>query len=86
VAEKLLSLTSQMRNHVFTAHAELEGGKFFDAFDRLLSGWKALGYLVFSLSSLFRSVDVAKLPRNEVVYGEIPGRSGTLALQGKEYA
>jgi len=25
-----------------------------------------------------------RLPRHEVVYGEVPGRSGTLALQGKE--
>jgi undecaprenyl phosphate-alpha-L-ara4FN deformylase len=86
VTDRLLSLTSEKRNHVFTAHAELEGGEFFDAFDRLLSGWKAQGYLIVALSSLFRSVDVANLPRNEVVYGEIPGRSGTLALQGKEYA
>jgi hypothetical protein len=30
-------------------------------------------------------VEAAKLPRHEVVYGEVPGRSGTLALQGKEY-
>jgi hypothetical protein len=25
------------------------------------------------------------LPRHELVMGEIPGRSGTLALQGKEF-
>jgi undecaprenyl phosphate-alpha-L-ara4FN deformylase len=84
VAEKLLSLTSQKQNHLFTAHAELEGGRFFASFDKLLAGWKAQGYLVVSLNSLYRSLDLSQLPRNEVVYGEIPGRSGTLALQGQE--
>jgi undecaprenyl phosphate-alpha-L-ara4FN deformylase len=82
VSEKLLSLTSRRQNHVFTAHAELEGGRFFSSFDKLLSGWKAQGYLVVSLNSLYRSLDLSELPRNEVVFGEIPGRSGTLALQG----
>jgi peptidoglycan/xylan/chitin deacetylase (PgdA/CDA1 family) len=82
VADKLLDLTSRRQNHVFTAHAELEGGKFFASFDRLLAGWKAQGYMVVSLNSLYRSLDLEQLPRHEVVYGEIPGRSGTLALQG----
>jgi undecaprenyl phosphate-alpha-L-ara4FN deformylase len=83
VADRLLDLTSRRQNHVFTAHAELEGGKFFASFDRLLSGWKAQGYMVVSLNSLYRSLDLGQLPRNEVVYGEIPGRSGTLALQAQ---
>ena len=69
---------------MFTAHAELEGGRFFASFDTLLSGWKAQGYLIVSLNSLYRSLDLAQLPRHEVVYGEVPGRSGTLATQGKE--
>jgi peptidoglycan/xylan/chitin deacetylase (PgdA/CDA1 family) len=84
VSEKILSLTSPRQNHVFTAHAELEGGSFFASFDQLLSGWKAQGYTIVSLNSLYRSLDVSRLPRNEVLYGEIPGRSGTLAMQGKE--
>jgi len=53
-----------------------------EASNRLLSGWKAQGYMVVSLNSLYRSLDLEQLPRHEVVYGEIPGRSGTLALQG----
>jgi undecaprenyl phosphate-alpha-L-ara4FN deformylase len=84
VSEKMLRLTAQRQNHVFTAHAELEGGRFLASFDKLLSGWKAQGYMLVGLSSLYRSLDVSRLPRNEVVYGEIPGRSGTLALQGEE--
>ncbi|TAK72954.1 MAG: 4-deoxy-4-formamido-L-arabinose-phosphoundecaprenol deformylase, partial [Betaproteobacteria bacterium] len=31
------------------------------------------------------SVSAPALPRHELVMGEIPGRSGTLALQGKEF-
>jgi undecaprenyl phosphate-alpha-L-ara4FN deformylase len=84
IAERILAKTSRKQNHVFTAHAELEGGKLLYAFDRLLSGWKSQGYLLASLGSLYRSLDPAQLPRHEVVYGEVPGRSGALALQGEE--
>jgi len=85
VAEALLQKTAKVfPGHVFTAHAELEGGKFLGIFDRLLSGWRAQGYMIVGLSSLYRTLDLPRLPRHEVVYGEIPGRSGTLALQGKE--
>ena len=84
VSEKLLSLTARKQNHVFTAHAELEGGRLFAGFDTLLSGWKAQGYMITGLNALYRSLDLSELPRNEVVYGEVPGRSGTLAMQGKE--
>jgi undecaprenyl phosphate-alpha-L-ara4FN deformylase len=86
VVEFLLKKTERKADHVFTAHAELEGGKFLGAFERLLSGWKAQGYEIVSLKTLFESLDPAQLPRHEVVYGEIPGRSGTLALQSKEAA
>jgi peptidoglycan/xylan/chitin deacetylase (PgdA/CDA1 family) len=84
--EFLLKKTEDRSDHVFTAHAELEGGKFLAAFDRLLAGWTAQGYEIVSMSTLFQSLDPAQLPRHEVVYGEVPGRSGTLALQSKEAA
>ena len=81
VAAHLLSLTAQPRPHVFTAHAELEGGALLDAFDSLLRGWKEQGYELVAMRSLFESLDLAQLPRHDVVYGEIPGRSGKVALQ-----
>ena len=85
VADFLLKRTSSLHSaHVFTAHAELEGGRLAASFDSLLSGWKAQGYALVSMKSLFESIDVSTLPRHEVVYAEVPGRSGTLALQGKE--
>ena len=79
VVRHLLGLTGE-RDHVFTAHAELEGGKLAPFFDRLLAGWKQQGYELVSTSQIPRGA----LPRHEVVYGEVPGRSGILALQGTE--
>ena len=75
-----LLLASEGRDQVFTAHAELEGGKLIDMFERLLEGWKTRGYELISTDKM----PLGRLPRHEVIYGEVPGRSGTLALQGKE--
>jgi peptidoglycan/xylan/chitin deacetylase (PgdA/CDA1 family) len=76
----LLSLTGN-GDHVFTAHAELEGGKLLALFERLLEGWKAQGYELVAVKEFMRR---DALPHCEVIYGEVPGRSGKLALQGKE--
>jgi peptidoglycan/xylan/chitin deacetylase (PgdA/CDA1 family) len=81
VAVRILALTENRRDHVFTAHAELEGGNWHGIFDRLLAGWRDQGYEIVSLKALYESLDLDRLPRSEVVLGEIPGRSGTLALQ-----
>jgi undecaprenyl phosphate-alpha-L-ara4FN deformylase len=84
VASVLLLETEKRRDHVFTAHAELEGGDLLPAFDALLTGWRSQGYELVSLRTYFESLDAANLPRHDVVYGGIPGRSGTLALQAKD--
>ena len=81
--QHLLRLSAHVpneRDHVFTAHAELEGGKLIEMFDALLAGWKKQGYELVSTDQ----ISLGRLPRHEVIYGEVPGRSGTLALQGKE--
>ena len=77
--QHLLQLSSD-GDHVFTAHAELEGGKLAGMFETLLAGWKKRGYELVSTDK----IPLGRLPRHEVIYGEVPGRSGTLALQGKE--
>ena len=82
VASHLLKLTQTPADHVFTAHAELEGGRLIGDFEKLLSGWKRQGYELVSMRKLFLSLRVENLPKHEVIYGEVPGRSGTLALQG----
>jgi peptidoglycan/xylan/chitin deacetylase (PgdA/CDA1 family) len=82
--QHLLGLTARMENggdHVFTAHAELEGGKLIGMFAKLLEGWKAQGYELIDLVTLYESLDPLTLPRCEVVEGTVPGRSGTLAVQ-----
>jgi len=79
--EALLNLTRNGGDHVFTLHAELEGGLLSPIFERLLEGWKAQGAELVTLGDLAASLDVARLPRVSVTYGRIPGRAGTLALQ-----
>ncbi len=83
VAQHLLQLTANppATGHVFTLHAELEGGKLLPVFEELLSGWKTQGYDLVSMRQYFEAVR-GVLPRHEVVMGEIEGRSGVLALQG----
>jgi peptidoglycan/xylan/chitin deacetylase (PgdA/CDA1 family) len=71
--------------HVYTLHAELEGGKLAPVFEALLSGWKALGYELVSMRDLCASLDLRRLPRHEITDGEVAGRSGRLALQGREF-
>ncbi|MCX8113487.1 MAG: polysaccharide deacetylase family protein [Burkholderiaceae bacterium] len=83
VAEHVLNLTADARaDHVYTLHAELEGMKLAPVFDRLLDGWRAQGYELVSLSGYASGLDLARLPRHRVVEGEVPGRSGTLFVQG----
>ena len=71
--------------HVYTLHAELEGGKLAPQFESLLSGWKALGYELVAMADVYATLQMPRLPRHEVVPGELAGRSGTLALQGAEF-
>ncbi len=68
--------------HVFTLHAELEGMKLRGVLERLLVGWRAQGYELVSLRTLFDSLDPARLPAAHVETGTVQGRSGTLAVQG----
>lgn len=83
VHQHLLAQTAQAgAGQVYTLHAELEGLRFLDTFERLLDGWKQQGYQLVSCAELFASLEIASLPRCQAIMGEIPGRSGTLALQG----
>ncbi|MFA6312958.1 MAG: polysaccharide deacetylase family protein [Sterolibacterium sp.] len=87
VHEHLLALTLERprHGHVYTLHAELEGMKLLPVFERLLAGWRQQGYTLTSTQAIFDDLDAARLPRHEVVRGEIPGRSGTLMLQGEDF-
>ncbi len=82
VADHLLRLSTDGRDHVYTLHAELEGGRLAPVFDRLLQGWKAAGLHCTSMRGYADSLNLASLPHHAVSLGSIAGRSGTLALQG----
>lgn len=87
VAEHVLSLTATppASGHVYTLHAELEGMKLAPVFDQLLSGWRTQGYALGTLRDRADGLDVARLPRHIVFDGQVPGRAGSLALQGREF-
>ena len=88
VAEHMLDLTRERPapGHVYTLHAELEGGKTLaPVFEAMLAGWKSQGYELVSLRALAETLDLKSLPRNEIAFGAVSGRSGSLAMQGKEY-
>jgi peptidoglycan/xylan/chitin deacetylase (PgdA/CDA1 family) len=80
----LLALTSgaDSRDHVFTLHAELEGGKYLGAFEQLLRAWQQQGAHLTDLAGYMATLDVGNLPRCAIVTGTVAGRSGTLAVQG----
>jgi peptidoglycan/xylan/chitin deacetylase (PgdA/CDA1 family) len=81
--DHLLALTERAggRDQVFTLHAELEGGAFLGAFERLLEAWKARGTRLTDLASYARQLDPRALPRCSIEAGRVAGRSGTLAVQ-----
>jgi undecaprenyl phosphate-alpha-L-ara4FN deformylase len=78
-----LSRTPLPHGHVFTLHAELEGMRYRSVFSRLLTTWLEEGFTLSSLDDLYGSLDLSTLPVHRVVMGEIPGRTGTIALQGE---
>jgi undecaprenyl phosphate-alpha-L-ara4FN deformylase len=87
VAERVLALTAtpSKLGHVFTLHAELEGMRLAPAFEQLLAGWKAQGYHLVPMRACYETLQALALPRCEVGPGTVPGRSGTLLCQGREF-
>jgi undecaprenyl phosphate-alpha-L-ara4FN deformylase len=83
--DHLLALTARdaQRDHVFTLHAELEGGAYLRSFERLLRTWHARGVHLTDLATYAGTLDVKKLPRCRIVAGSVPGRSGVLAAQAQ---
>ncbi|MBP1203809.1 peptidoglycan/xylan/chitin deacetylase (PgdA/CDA1 family) [Duganella sp. 1411] len=83
VAAHLLSLTAcAPRDHVYTLHAELEGQKLAPVFEQLLRGWRAQGYRFGALADYYDKVRHAPLPASPLGWGELPGRSGRVIMQG----
>jgi undecaprenyl phosphate-alpha-L-ara4FN deformylase len=67
--------------HVYTLHAELEGLKLKPAMEKLLESWKDSGFEFVTLQQLYHSLDQSVVPKQEIRWGELEGRSGLLAMQ-----
>jgi len=67
--------------HVFTLHAELEGMRLLGSFEALLKSWQAAGAKISSLAAIRELGLQWPVPDQAVTMGEIPGRSGLLAIQ-----
>jgi len=81
--DHLLALTAGAAagDNVFTLHAELEGGHYLAAFERLLRAWQERGVQLTDLATYASTLDVRALPRCSILEGTVAGRSGTLAVQ-----
>ena len=66
---------------VFTLHAELEGMLLLNSFESLLLKWRAAGATITRMAAIHQLAIQRPLPDQTVVMGEVPGRSGLLAVQ-----
>ena len=83
----LLGLTANppLLGHVFSLEAGKALARQPEIVSQLLDGWGEQGYEVISVQDLADSLVVDKLSRHEVVTGKVPGRNGTVLLQGDEF-
>ena len=82
--DHLLRLTGESdRDHVYTLHAELEGGLYAKGFERLLRSWRSRGTQLVDLASYAATLDFRSLPRHVMEECSVAGRSGTLASQAR---
>ena len=80
VADRLLATTNDDADHVFTLHAELEGGQLAPIFTALVSGWLAQGHTLGSLKASYAALDRDRLPHAVPGWGSVAGRSGELLV------
>lgn len=83
----LLEVTRELPawGHVYSANAAIEGLELLPQFEQLLRGWRQQGYELVSLRDYLYAFETRELPYHEVVTGQVPGRPGLVALQGKEF-
>jgi undecaprenyl phosphate-alpha-L-ara4FN deformylase len=76
-----IAATSAHSLQVFTLHAELEGMLLLDSFAALLHKWQSAGVAVTRMARIHQLALLRPLPDQAVIMGEVPGRSGLLAIQ-----
>ena len=79
-----LSRADGPRHHVFTLHAELEGGAYVAEFETLLRAWQESGLTFRTLGDVALAIEPTSLRTSRIRFGAMEGRSGTLALQAGE--
>jgi peptidoglycan/xylan/chitin deacetylase (PgdA/CDA1 family) len=82
----LSTAASDPNLQVFTLHAELEGMRLLEAFESLLLKWRDAGATVARMAAVHSLAIQRPLPVRDVIEGEIPGRSGLLAVQASAAA
>ena len=83
IAEAMFALSESCLKdlQVFTLHAELEGMLLLDSFESLLRKWQAAGVTITRMAAI-RDLAIQRPVLEQVVgLGEVPGRSGQLAIQ-----
>jgi undecaprenyl phosphate-alpha-L-ara4FN deformylase len=70
--------------NVLTIHAELEGMRFYEWFQRLIQAFQAAGVSFVNLGDVARFClkNPSQIPYHSLDQGTVDGRSGTLAVQG----
>ena len=71
--------------HVYTLHAELEGMKLLPVMDKLLTLWAQQQVEVVTLQDIYRRLQLEQLPRKQIVWREVEGRSGVLACEESSF-
>lgn len=70
---------------VFTLHAELEGLRCLPVLEKLITGWKEQGYTLVATETIAAQLARGTLPYFVAEQGSLPGRAGTLLIQGKPF-
>lgn len=68
--------------NVHTVHAEMEGLRQLHLLDSLLRRCRDEGVAIAPLATLTEEVDSKRAPRCDLRRGALPGRAGTVAIQG----
>ena len=68
-------------HHVFTLHAELEGGAYLPQFEMLLRAWHEAGFEFRTLGDAAAALDRNSIQTSRIESGTVEGRTGTLATQ-----
>jgi peptidoglycan/xylan/chitin deacetylase (PgdA/CDA1 family) len=84
VHERILAATaaSPRASHVFTLSAERDAGRYLSACDRLLEGWRALGWEIVPLHALAQNLEPKALEHHVITTEPGPDGRGMIATQG----